>query len=400
MQSRVRLRTASLLALWLTGVFVVQLFVNISGKGGMSAVLLQVGAVAWPLVLLPFLGHGVLPSGQDRVMQVSFAVFAMMGLVSCLVSPIPLFSLGYLGATLLGVYVAMLFNNRFRSRDFLLALKLFSLFCTMLLAAYIRYDYRGFPGYRLGEGSGTMNPNSVGMIAMACVVAAFAYRNLLLRALVAAPALYAIYLTDSRAAGAAMLIALALMSWGDFIRLRPAARILIGSLALLAGAMVIVTYWGAIYDFLHAFFRWDDPHRGIASGGSGRLTIWSWMLDLIRDHLALGVGYRAHQEFIRASSAHNGYLAMLAEVGIVGFLAVMVMIFYRGWSLFRSYFRQRDRLIVIYFGFFTGFLALAMFERYLLNVGNPASLLFLLILFLPADFTRRLDMPGHGGRGS
>lgn len=400
MPSKNRLHIALLLAFWLVGVFGAQLFVNTSGKGGMTAVLLQAGAVTWPLVLLPFLGYRLLPSNSHRVMLASLVVFATMALISCLVSPIPLFSLGYLGATLLGIYVAILFNSRFCSGDFLLGLKIFALLCTALLVAYMHYDYRGFVGYRLGEGTGTMNPNSLGMIAMACVVAAFAYRNFMLRTLIAAPALYAIYLTNSRAAGAAMLIALVLMLWGNFIRMRPGARILVVGVALLAVAKLIVDYREPIYDFLQAFFRWDDPHRGIDSGASGRAIIWGWMLDLIYDNLALGVGYRAHQEFIHASSAHNGYLAMLAEIGIIGFTAVITMIFYRGWKLFHSYLKQQDRLIIIYFGFFVAFLVLAMFERYLLNVGNPASLLFLLILFLPADFARRLDMPAYGRRRS
>ena len=397
MRARANWRTGLLLACWLTGVFAVQLFVNISGKGGITAMLLQVGAVAWPLPLLPLAGYGILPSNMDRLVLASLGLFILIALNSCLISPVPLLSVGYLGATLLGIYVAMLFNSRFRREDFLLGLKIFAVICGILLIAYISFDYR--EGYRLGFGTGTMNPNSLGMVSMACVVAALAYQNLMIRIVLIISAMYAIYLTDSRTSALAMLIALTVALWDDFLRMGLIKKVFVIFLLSISGIVIMVAYWSDIYDFLHGFFQWDDPERGIGSGATGRTKIWGWMLDLIRDHLVLGVGYRAHQQFIPASSAHNGYLAMLAEVGLFGFMAIMVLLFYRGWKLFRCYIRSSDQLLAIYFGFFLGFLGLAMFERFLLNVGNPASLLFLLVLFLPQDFCRTTCQdPGDSSR--
>ena len=89
--------------------------------------------------------------------------------------------------------------------------------------------------------------------------------------------------------------------------------------------------------------------------------------------------FRAHEYLLKAdSSAHNGYLATLAEVGLLGFLAIAFLItrgLYLLWAGSRepgSGFSQS-----ILFGLCVGYLLLAVFERYLINVGNPTSLLFL-----------------------
>jgi O-antigen ligase len=103
----------------------------------------------------------------------------------------------------------------------------------------------------------------------------------------------------------------------------------------------------------------------------------------------LGVGFRAHEQVLNVgSSAHNGYLATLAEVGIVGFLAVAFLVV-RGFRLL--WVRSEDPEWMfgssVLLGVAVAYLLLAVFERYLMNVGNPTSLLFLLCIMRP-DFNK------------
>jgi O-antigen ligase len=94
------------------------------------------------------------------------------------------------------------------------------------------------------------------------------------------------------------------------------------------------------------------------------------------------VGFRAHEHLLKAdTSAHNGYLATLAEVGMVGFLAVLLLVV-RGLQLLWAGSREPEPGFSqsILFGLCVGYLLLAVFERYLINVGNPTSLLFLVAI--------------------
>jgi O-antigen ligase len=125
--------------------------------------------------------------------------------------------------------------------------------------------------------------------------------------------------------------------------------------------------------------------RGIGSGATGRITAWKATWELFLRNPMLGVGFRAHEHILKVdTSAHNGYLATLAEVGLVGFLAVLYLVF-RGLRLLRANIKDPSHLFSysILFGLCVGYLLLAVFERYLINVGNPTSLLFLLIVMRP-----------------
>jgi O-antigen ligase len=99
----------------------------------------------------------------------------------------------------------------------------------------------------------------------------------------------------------------------------------------------------------------------------------------------IGVGFRAHEFLLKAdSSSHNGYLATLAEVGILGFLGVLFLVargLYLLWAGSREPGPGFSQSIL--FGLCVGYLLLAVFERYLINIGNPTSLLFLVSIMRP-----------------
>lgn len=371
-----------LFGLWLAFAFLVRLYSEMVLHGGDESFVISVAAIIWPPALLLFGNIRLVPRGIDRTTLVLLFIFALIATLSCVVSPIPIVSLGFVAATLAGIYVAMLFSTTLTEQDVSLGLKLYTLLTIAALITYAWYDHRNFEGYRLGEGTSTMNPNSIGMVAMSAAIAAFSFRNLIIRLTLLAPSFWVIYATGSRAAAVATILATAIVLWFDFMRASLTKKMLLIVPLLAALTWYIGTHWDTVYLALDGFFQWDDRQRGLASGGSGRTQIWAAMWEIIQDNLLIGVGYRAHSEFLTiASSAHNGYLALFAEVGIFGFLAIMFLVLRRLATLLRRYFVTKDTLLSIYCGFFSAFLLLAMFERYLLNIGNPASLLFLFILF-------------------
>ncbi|MBI3441912.1 MAG: hypothetical protein HY052_08990 [Proteobacteria bacterium] len=78
-------------------------------------------------------------------------------------------------------------------------------------------------------------------------------------------------------------------------------------------------------------------------------------------------------------------MATLAEIGLFGFAGIVYLIVTGIGSLWRDakdpYYMWTHSVLV---GLCFSYLFLAMFERYLINIGNPTSLLFLLGILRPA----------------
>jgi O-antigen ligase len=191
-------------------------------------------------------------------------------------------------------------------------------------------------------------------------------------------------LTSSRAATAATVAGLATIVW---LRLRakgkPALRL--AGIGLIFAALLAAAYGEVLYRVLDQFYALSTADRGLGSGATGRTAAWKAAWDLFVRNPALGVGFRAHEQSLGVdSSAHNGYLATLAEIGLPGFLAVLYLVA-RGMRLLRAGAKEPETGFThsLLFGFCIAYLILAVFERYLINVGNPTSLLFLLCLMRP-----------------
>jgi O-antigen ligase len=193
-------------------------------------------------------------------------------------------------------------------------------------------------------------------------------------------------LTSSRAATAAAVAGLATIVW---LRLRAKGKpaLLLAGIGLIFAALLTATYGEVLYRVLDQFYSLSTADRGLGSGATGRTAAWKATWDLFVRHPALGVGFRAHEQSLGVdSSAHNGYLATLAEIGLPGFLAVLYLVV-RGMRLLRAGANEPETGFThsLLFGFCIAYLILAVFERYLINVGNPTSLLFLLCLMRPED---------------
>jgi O-antigen ligase len=121
----------------------------------------------------------------------------------------------------------------------------------------------------------------------------------------------------------------------------------------------------------------DDPTRGVGQGFTGRDVIWAETFDIWLRAPVLGVGFRQHEKFLHVAG-HNAYLAMLADTGLVGFIAYM-------WLLglaFVSSARSKARLTRGFVApLLIAYAVLGLFERRAINVGNPLGVLFLLCCF-------------------
>jgi len=139
---------------------------------------------------------------------------------------------------------------------------------------------------------------------------------------------FAVLLTQSRMAWVGALASAAAIVWSAWgIRIR-----------------TIVTL-GALLALLLGFWFYANP-KGIARGIEGRLEIWSPAVAVVKDHPWIGIGprnfpyvdERRYGEFDpwRHKQAHNMYLTVAAEQGLVGLAAFLGLLGAVGVRLVRA----------------------------------------------------------------
>lgn len=371
------------LGLWLSGVFAASLggWLEAGHERTTSMVLLG-AAVVWPLLYFAMGRCRFFPRSMSFAATGGLILFGLAAALSSFMSPVALLSTGYLVLTLVGIWLALQFNSNLDAEQYEQGLKVFALLTTGLLVGFAWYDY--VPGTRLGNGKDVLNPNTIGLVSVSVLLAAMSIRALLLRLVVIGPIAAIIVLTSSRTATIAAVVGLGMIVW---LRLRARRRpvLLIAGIGLILVVGVTMAYGDVMYRTLDRSFGLSTADRGISSGATGRVAAWKWTWELFVRNPVLGVGFRAHESFLKVdSSSHNGYLATLAEVGILGFLGVLFLVargLYLLWSGSREPGPGFSQSIL--FGLCVGYLLLAGFERYLINVGNPTSLLFLVSIMRP-----------------
>ena len=117
----------------------------------------------------------------------------------------------------------------------------------------------------------------------------------------------------------------------------------------------------------------NDEHRGINSGFSGRTDYWLYGVKLFLDNFYTGVGYGQAEKILQIP-IDNGYILLLAELGIFGAAFFAYLIFdYIVLILTIKKFHSDEFCISLAFAF--SFLVYLFFERRYMAFGNPLSLL-------------------------
>jgi O-antigen ligase len=135
-----------------------------------------------------------------------------------------------------------------------------------------------------------------------------------------------------------------------------------------------------LVDFVtNGLLKLDSTDRGVGSGFTGRSTIWAETLQLWINSPLLGVGFRQHEALLPGGmSAHNAYLAMLADMGMAGLLLYVGLIASALFAAMSITDRANRRFIL---AIIASYIAYGFFERRAINSGNPYSLIFLFACF-------------------
>lgn len=235
-------------------------------------------------------------------------------------------------------------------------------------------------------------PNYLGMMATMVICCGLAWRPWWPKALAAGLAVLVLLLTSSRGAIVAVCAAGAVV-WAIWL-LRATVQRRTWMIVATVGVVIppALIAGGPILDQI---FKLSDRSRGLGSGATGRMEAWMQTIALILEHPFFGVGHRQHQHMITAaSSAHNAYLTVAAELGLIGLSAYLLLV--GGATIIAI-----RRAIVLHSPFYTAcaaymtsFMVSGLVERHALNTGNAYSMVMLLIcawMFRPLS----LDMPAN-----
>jgi O-antigen ligase len=243
-----------------------------------------------------------------------------------------------------------------------------------------------------GRLMGRTAPNYWGAIAQATILSAIAMRGWVLRAIVVGFSLFILHYTQSRGSMIALALGFGFLAALVFFTVRGKAWLWlsVGLGVLLLGIL------GA--DFVaNDLLKLSDPLRGLGSGVTGRADAWAETWDLFVAHPWVGVGYRQHEQYLLSeTSAHNGYLATMAEMGVIGLISYLVFIL-GGFTSAILKVRQRvtaARLAAVVFIF--AYVVTGLVERVGLNTGNAYSLALIIVTAL----AWRLDGPDVADRKS
>jgi O-antigen ligase len=258
------------------------------------------------------------------------------------------------------------------------ALRTYAFSTSVILTMFAVYDY--VPGIRLGNGHLILNPNTIGLVCMSVIVSAFAIRNIPGRLIVAIASSTVLVLTGSRASSVGAILGVIVV----LLLRRPEKgkikRRVLMALVFLCFAVAMMFWPNKLIRPVESYFAVHSHDRGWNSGATGRIYLWRDTWQLFLSNPVIGVGFRADE----AESSHNGYLAMLAETGILG-TSCVVYIIIRGlismWNRARIRGFEYGNPFSILVGLGAGYLLIGFFERYIINVGNPTSMLFLIAVF-------------------
>lgn len=343
------------------------------------------GSIVWPLGYFAVSRCKFMP--QATTMQaIAIATFSAFALFSAAFSPETIKSTVYAVMTILAICICLQFHTNLDIAGYEKGLGIYSIPTSafLLWETYVNYIGGGYASGRLTFVDAALNPNAIALISMSVLLSSMMLRSLVWRWSIFSAALIPLLMTRSRASAIGAIIGLVIVF---IVRTKAATGktkimvLLLVALVITGGAIFSETVTGAGSEF----FSLHDRHRGIDSGATGRIHVWKEVWGLFLDNPILGVGFRAHEGLLKAgSSSHQGYLALLAEVGIFGFMAVMYLVSSGILTLWGAV--KRSDLVYSHsvpFGLAIGYLFIGMFERYMINVGNPTSLLFLLAITIP-----------------
>ena len=156
-------------------------------------------------------------------------------------------------------------------------------------------------------------------------------------------------------------------------------------LAIAAVVVICAAFSERVILFFTRMLELDSSTRGVGSGGSGRSELWAkGVYTLFNDPMLVlfGGGFRSSNSDLIGFSTESSYVSILLDSGIfLGSATILVFLYAPIQALRVTPAKDRHSSAQILAAAFMTFIIVeSIFNRYLLAIGNPASLLSLLTL--------------------
>ena len=157
-------------------------------------------------------------------------------------------------------------------------------------------------------------------------------------------------------------------------------HMLITGFGLVVGVIVFAALGPVMFDYLFDILELGSRHRGLSSGATGRVELWQTGLQFIADRdllsMLFGTGFRSGEFGGINFKTESSYITLWIELGLILGTAIAAMIVASGLKRVRA--SGQGSAITIEAGRLLLFVAIqSVFNRYLLAIGNPLSLLML-----------------------
>lgn len=151
------------------------------------------------------------------------------------------------------------------------------------------------------------------------------------------------------------------------------------------GALAVL-YFGYASTYFVNILEIDSSYRGFGTGATGRSDLWLKSMEtLLSDPtlIAFGGGLRSSEYTVIGFLTENSYLTILLDSGIlVGGVLILFLLYspIMALRLQRSSTKQTKNTLIFLPSFFVFLLIQCFFLRYFIGIGNPTSLLTLILL--------------------
>jgi exopolysaccharide production protein ExoQ len=164
--------------------------------------------------------------------------------------------------------------------------------------------------------------------------------------------------------------------------------------------IAVAFFWNTIAAYLTEILELNSSTRGFESGGSGRFELWQKGLAAIGDRtweLFFGSGLRSASQEMLGFSTENSYVTIALESGLLVLLLFVTSLVHVVLRAHKADVGKSNGIaeVTLYCIIFAAFESI--FNRYLIAIGNPFSLIFLILI---SKFSlRRIDDARQRGDG-
>lgn len=274
--------------------------------------------------------------------------------------------------TTLSFFVSYMYICLLSEVDILRGLGIFAFFSSIFMA------YWGITGTEnilhfesRNAGINIFNPNALGFFAMTFGCFSVAIKRSLLRLVPLVICFTFLYATSSRSSMLGVIVFYCANYIYSFKN--PKKRIVYIIIGILL-FIVVLMFYNVFINSVYEVFVLDHPARGIGSGGTGRIDQWKDSTIYIIKYCLFGSGFRTCNKEMIGYSTDNGYITYLVEMGFIGSSLALIVIIK---SVKVSLLFLKDDLNRLLFFFSLAYLVHSVFERFIFNIGNPGSLLFI-----------------------